>query len=1016
MNSNIFSNSEFTEMKNRINDEIKRRGGFSWWDPLSTPSVGEDRTPAISTPAIGDRVEVDDKTYTINNPSEGSLERTRNIKYPAHGENPGGQDPEPISSIPNTSAAQVNVDEMKNYLIGLSKIKDINLFYGRDEIDTLAFRDPNGIDDLLSSAESDLLNKPLHESDISPTKNDPNGGMKDAKCTGYPIRDYSVTYPQENGIYVMPSGERDGEEGRVGPTNFFDDFGAKPGDGNYHPYNRHTSNLVCRVDSSQDNDRNTDPVITHYGNSPSSRFGANPRNPNQGTPYASRAVFGGMKGTCNSQCTGLCYRTCDNECSESCYSTCWNRCGEACTSTCGNVCTGCSTLCYNTCKTKCENTTGYACVKAGIKTTKSDGNNTVNGIGYEIYTCSSCDYSCQFYPNKKTECWDAGCMGKCFIACNTGCSESCYGGCMNNAEESSESYKTGKGKGCSASCTLNCIGSCRGVCEGYCVQTCWHACKSTCHDNCVWVCSTNCGSGCFQGCRFGCTGCTSCESSCDGEATSRGCTNCGFEGGCTSSCQHNCNKNCVGWGCRSLCGIDSAGACEANCRLNCMGTSCTALCSDACSGRCSTCVNSCGWQCGACSSKCSVMCGANCNATCSADCSSSCKDNCVHSCSELCGGCSDLCYSCVGMCIGICSLKCENGCSSCSNNCSWWCDTRCNQECFGNCSDMCLDTCSGSCSTYLYSETTLTQGPDREPTSNGFIYPHPKNRYEERESFRLFRYPIPYKKPKPEKKNPSVVITFTDCLCKYLFESIKDGAVTKLVIDAFNEEDKLTLKTLKFKHSCDDEYEDIFADDIHEYADNVFDGNEDAVLNTTPRVNDAVEDDDKCHCFDNREGVGRSDINKTVTDIFDGADNITLITHPIDDICNMEHYKRTLIVDTPSELKYVTKQTPIHGGIYDINKTTGEITISMDMLPSLPETNHVNLDGGWGIFIIELLHNEEVPLTDDDIDVIMPFGFKVLPYIHRDNGDIVIIIERDQFLFEEEIMNEEEDKENEQDN
>ena len=390
MNSNVFSNSEFTEMKNRINDEIKRRGGFSWWDPLTTPSVGEDRTPAISTPDIGNRVEVDDKTYTINNPSEGSLERTRNIKYPAHGENPGGQNPEPLTSIPNTSAAQVNVDEMRNYLIGLSKIKDINLFYGRDEVDTLAFRDPTGIEDVLSSAEKDLLNKPLHESDISPIKNDPNGGMKNIKNPNYPVENHPVTYPQENGIYVMPSGEHDGEEGIVGPTNFFDDFGAKPGDGDYHPYNRHTSNLVCRVDTSQDNERNIDPVITHYGNSPSSRFGANPRNPNQGTPYASRAVFGGMKGTCNSQCTGLCFRTCDNECSESCYSTCWNRCGEACTSTCGNVCTGCSTLCYTSCKTKCENTSGYACVKAGARVVKiealggKNGQVAVNRITYEI--------------------------------------------------------------------------------------------------------------------------------------------------------------------------------------------------------------------------------------------------------------------------------------------------------------------------------------------------------------------------------------------------------------------------------------------------------------------------------------------------------------------------------------------------------------------------------------------------------------------------------------------------------
>ena len=96
------------------------------------------------------------------------------------------------------------------------------------------------------------------------------------------------------------------------------------------------------------------------------------------------------------------------------------------------------------------------------------------------------------------------------------------------------------------------------------------------------------------------------------------------------------------------------------------------------------------------------------------------------------------------MCIGVCSVKCENGCSSCTNTCGWWCDSSCNQQCFSTCDTRCISSCSGSCATYLSSDTTTSLvGPDRPPIANGYICPHPKNRQEERESFKLLRYPAP---------------------------------------------------------------------------------------------------------------------------------------------------------------------------------------------------------------------------------------------------------------------------------
>ena len=878
MNKDLYSNIEFSDIIDRLNNEILRRGTFRWWDPLKTPDVGENRNSPLSIPDIGTRVQITDQTYTINNPSEGSIEITRNAKYISQGNNPSGYIPDDRNSNkPCESSARFDVDEMKNFLVGLAKINDINLFYGRDEVPNTAFRNPQGIEDLLVKTENSELNRPLKDSSVPATKNDPNGGLTDHRNPNYPVQDYPVTYPMENDEYVMPSGEYDGEEtdqyGEPNETNFYDDYGAKPGDSNFHPYNRYISQTVRRDQYNGRGKDTTHKIIVEGGKS-SVRFGTNPRNPEIGNQYKSRPVYGGVPGSCNNACTGLCYVTCDNECSESCTSTCWSRCGNACTSTCGNVCTGCSTLCYTSCKTRCENSTGYSCVKSGAKTIKmssTGGKNGVpakNSISISVHTCNGCSFSCQFYPNKKTECWDSGCMGKCFTSCESSCSTSCYGGCVDNEQQSGNTFKTGKGKGCSSGCTINCVGSCSGTCEGYCISTCWNACKQSCSDNCSRKCSTNCGSGCSQGCTNGCVG------TCETISSSKGCKSCGSE--CTATCQQNCDKNCIGWGCRSICGIDSAGACEANCRLNCTGTSCTAMCSDACSSTCTSCVQTCGFQCGACSSVCSTGCSMECNINCSKNCEHTCDLNCVTSCSEDCGGCSNLCYSCVGMCIGVCSVKCTNGCSSCTNNCGFWCDSSCNQKCFGDCDSYCISSCSGSCISFLTSETTLTDGPERGPISDGYIYKHPKNRWEERESFKITRNMVPPTKYKEK--------------------------VPKLI----------------------------------------------------------------------------------------------LIT--IDDDSN-------ILIVAPETIVYDIKESTIHGGVYSIDDSSGEVIIDIDMLDGIVSVNKPNIHNGPGIYIITI-DDESVGVnfTDDDIDSELPFGFSIIKGIHK-NGKTIVIVKRDYFLFPEEDNN-----------
>ena len=736
MNKDLYSNSEFQLLKRRLNKEIMRRATYRWWDPLVTPRVGQDRSSPLSLPDDQERVLVDNNTYTINTPSHGSIEPVKNDQFPNRGDTLAGTE---YDHTPVSSSSRVTVDEIKNFIVGLSKINDIRLYYGRDEKPGTAYRDPNPIDELLSAAETDEVNTDLAGSDIPKYRIDPNGGIRDYRIDSWPsevIVNYDYGYDEESGTgaYTMPSGEYDGEEGIPSEDFFFDDYGAPEGVSDYHPLNPGVTPVSEKKEINFDHDRRE--VITYKleGGIPSSSYGLNPRNPNEGKEYHPRKATGGKKGTCNVACTGLCYTTCDSECSESCTTTCTMRCGNACTSNCGMSCTGCSSQCYSSCKTKCENVTGFACVKSGAKTVKiyttggTNGEPAANHIESTTYTCNGCSYSCQFYPNKKTTCWDSGCMGNCFTSCDRSCSTSCFGGCIDNNAEKSDSYKNGKGRGCSAGCTLNCVGNCQQTCESACVYTCFHACKQLCTDNCAWTCSSSCGKGCADSCA------QDCYKDCSAETRGKGCA------GCTNTC----STNCIGRGCRNICGTESYGACDNNCRISCIGTSCTSMCMQQCSDQCTSCVQTCGFQCGTCSSLCSSGCEAACNINCTEECANSCSNNCVFDCTDQCGGCSDLCYSCIGMCIGVCSIKCEQGCTNCANLCTWWCDTSCGTGCHSNCSELCLNSCSGSCITTVMS------------AANG-------DREQEQKSYMIFKnIDTPAKDDKNNKWK--ILITVTDSL------------------------------------------------------------------------------------------------------------------------------------------------------------------------------------------------------------------------------------------------------------
>lgn len=620
MDKNFYRKSEFDKIKERLNKEILRRRAYKWWDPLQYPEVGSDQDPvsgkyipAQSLPVVSGRPReaVTPKSYTINNPSTGAMTSstpstinmpqtqpnqnktgpTRNSpSNPRYTKNHGDN---PANSLYDSSA-NFDFDEIRNFLHGLSKIEDIDLFYGIDEIDKIAFRDPKDIENKLTMAENDIKTQPRN---IAGTIQDPNKGKTNANNSG---TKGNVPYP-----VVLPSGETDGDEGfskefksgNLGPNNFFDDYVGKPKNTNYrssrssiefgadggtkgvpnypvngiqtpgNPNYRPTNpNSIPKADDnvyqlqldSKGNysfyEDNPDKAPYKYDgkvnsqvietNKPrpieyvtsSSKFGQNPRNPSHGASgnnsattlrrttskldkeFRPRQSYEGGHTTCWEACTGLCFLTCYDACSESCDRICWSRCGEACTASCGQNCSGCTGMCNTGCMTKCQNAVGHSCQYNG-STTKtpipSRGNETPsNKATYYYATCGgSCQWTCEFYPNYKTECWDTVCMTVCVTSCSDTCLNSCFNGCINNPDQSGRNAQSSKpASGCMYNCTHDCAGSCRE-----------DACMSDC-TSCTGRCSEDCSSYCAEG---------ECNSSCDSYCN----------GSCEDDCDHSCGAN-----------------------------------------------------------------------------------------------------------------------------------------------------------------------------------------------------------------------------------------------------------------------------------------------------------------------------------------------------------------------------------------------------------------------------------------------------------------------------------------
>ncbi|MCM1439777.1 MAG: hypothetical protein NC131_11350 [Roseburia sp.] len=188
---------------------------------------------------------------------------------------------------------------------------------------------------------------------------------------------------------------------------------------------------------------------------------------------------------------------------------------------------------------------------------------------------------------------------------------------------------------------------------------------------------------------------------------------------------------------------------------------------------------------------------------------------------------------------------------------------------------MCISTCSGSCISFLTSNTTLTAGPEREPTAPGYIYPNPINRWEERESFKITKDPTPYH---PEVKVYPIRIT----------------------------------------------------------------------------------------------------VDK----------------------------ERNLHIEGPEYESDVLYETSIFGGVYNVDQSNGQISINVDMLTPEIEINLPNVDGGDGIFIAIVKTKNNVRLMESDIDFDLPIGFSGHLYGRTSDDRLIVVIERDIFMFPPEVRDE----------
>jgi hypothetical protein len=112
--------------------------------------------------------------------------------------------------------------------------------------------------------------------------------------------------------------------------------------------------------------------------------------------------------------------------------------------------------------------------------------------------------------------------------------------------------------------------------------------------------------------------------------------------------------------------------------------------------------------------------------------------------------------------------------------------------------------------------------------------------------------------------------------------------------------------------------------------------------------------------------------------------------------------ENNLVVITNDLIKYQIYSTPYVAGVYDVNKTTGEITVNDDALNELINGTLINKDGNHGLYVVKIFQNEEKSITSDMISIDLPFGLDTIGSTVDKDGNFIIIIRETVFLLESE--------------
>jgi hypothetical protein len=110
-------------------------------------------------------------------------------------------------------------------------------------------------------------------------------------------------------------------------------------------------------------------------------------------------------------------------------------------------------------------------------------------------------------------------------------------------------------------------------------------------------------------------------------------------------------------------------------------------------------------------------------------------------------------------------------------------------------------------------------------------------------------------------------------------------------------------------------------------------------------------------------------------------------------------WSKSLAVAAPSQIKYLIRETTVHGAVFTVDENTGVITIHGPA--EAPElSSQIKIDGRDAIFVVLIYQNSQIPVTFDNVDVGLPWGYTYKKIKDPDNN-IVVLIKPEAWVYEE---------------